>query len=637
MTGRKRRFHFYAVLLPAVMAAAVMVCIFCYRYDNKYTRMRPPANMGVIRLEDSWYQKNPVFYLADGWSFYQGKLLSPEEIPEHTPDAYFYIGRYGGFDLGDSEADPHGQGTYRTVILTEAKEREYALELTPIYSRWSIWINGKLVQSEGMGEEEPQTPVGLVTFTASGKIEIVVAAADEGHFYSGMVYPPAFGEPESVSRISSVRLLLHGIACGLALFIGIICLLMGIGCGYSRPYGALMLLCLSFCGSTAWPLFQIWGQERSWLLSAEKVGYYGIFLSLIWIQGRMFRFLKRFYYPVCAVGMAVCLSAACLPWIPFTTAAQMYAYSDVLSFYKWFTAVWLLAASGLAIYRNVAYSEPMMAGTCLFAAALFMDRFLPLYEPVYTGWFVELAGGAIILLTAGIIWFDMLQYYKDSVSLRMEQQVTRIQLEARARYAALSQEYVKKTRKQLHETKNRLILIRHYLDRGELDKLNHYLNQLALETEGEGVPDYSGHSLVDAILTRQADAARQQGIYMEVDSDRLTAPVLLADDELSSLLMNLLNNAIEACARLPAEEERWIAVQLAREGDSLVIHCCNSSEETQAASGFTSKKDKKAHGFGLKIIKEIAEKYGGSVVVERECGSFCIEVELCGVLGENMP
>lgn len=91
-----------------------------------------------------------MFYLTDGWSFYQDKLLSPDEIENHTPDAYFYIGRYGGFDLGDREASPHGKGTYRTVILTEGHEQEYGLELTPVYSRWRLWVNGKLKQSVGM-------------------------------------------------------------------------------------------------------------------------------------------------------------------------------------------------------------------------------------------------------------------------------------------------------------------------------------------------------------------------------------------------------------------------------------------------------------------------------------------------------
>lgn len=95
------------LLITAVILLSFAFFYYCYEKDNKYTRPRPYARDGVIWLEDQWYSRHPMFYLTDGWSFYQDKLLSPDEIADHTPDAYFYIGRYGGFDLGDREASPH--------------------------------------------------------------------------------------------------------------------------------------------------------------------------------------------------------------------------------------------------------------------------------------------------------------------------------------------------------------------------------------------------------------------------------------------------------------------------------------------------------------------------------------------------
>lgn len=62
------------------------------------------------------------------------------------------------------------------------------------------------------GDMGPRPPVSMVTFTAKDRIEIVVEAEDDSHFYSGMVYPPAFGVPELVSRTSELRLLIHGAA-----------------------------------------------------------------------------------------------------------------------------------------------------------------------------------------------------------------------------------------------------------------------------------------------------------------------------------------------------------------------------------------------------------------------------------------
>ena len=142
MTER-RKTDLFPLLLAAVLLVSAVYFWLCWRYDNKYTRPRPAAKMGVVQLDMDWYEGAPFFYLADNWSFYRDRLLSPDELSGAIPDAYLYIGQYGGFDLGDPEADPHGRATYRTVILTDGTEREYALELTEIFSRWRLWVNGR--------------------------------------------------------------------------------------------------------------------------------------------------------------------------------------------------------------------------------------------------------------------------------------------------------------------------------------------------------------------------------------------------------------------------------------------------------------------------------------------------------------
>ena len=77
-----------------------------------------------------------------------------------------------------------------------------------------------------MGEENPPAPAdSLAVFSASGGIEIVAQVWDDGHFYSGMVYPPAFGSPQAVGRVAALRLLLHGAACALALLTALLCVL----------------------------------------------------------------------------------------------------------------------------------------------------------------------------------------------------------------------------------------------------------------------------------------------------------------------------------------------------------------------------------------------------------------------------
>ncbi|MFR2828100.1 MAG: hypothetical protein ACLTCQ_28890 [Enterocloster bolteae] len=157
----------------------------------------------------------------------------------------------------------------------------------------------------------------------------------------------------------------------------------------------------------------------------------------------------------------------------------MAIYLDCIS---GFTAFWLLATSGWAVCKKRPCCLAVLAGNSVFMCALVAGKMFPLHEPVLTGWFAELAGGVIILITGGIMIYDVDRTYKESLRLKMEQQLSQVQLEARAKYGALQQEYIRGTRKQLHETRNRLTLIKHYLDTGETDKLKEYLKGLVSST-----------------------------------------------------------------------------------------------------------------------------------------------------------
>lgn len=609
---RKQAFSpVFALALGAVVLASCALFLFCYQYDNKYTAPRPVSEQGVTRVDMAWYESHPFFYLVDGWEFYRG-TLSPGEFEDARPDALLYLGRYGGFDLGDPKANPFGAATYRTVLMFDGTERDYALELTQIYSRWRLWVNGELVQSVGMGDEDAPAPQDTqAVFSVSGSVELVVQVWDDNHFYSGMVYPPAFGSPRAVGRVSDLRLLLHAGACALALLIAVLCVPVGVRDHFRRPYLALALLCLCFCGSAAWPLFQSLGwRGEAWPL-LERVCNYGIFLSLLAIQGRVCGIPKRVFWPACGVGIAVCASVALQPLIPVSTAQPLMLYAGLLGAYKWLAAAWLLGTSLWALNREISYSKPLLAGSCLFSCALVMDKLLPLHEPILLGWFVELAGGILIFLIAGIAWYDTVRVYRESVDLRQQKALQEVRLEAWDKQARLQREYVRRTRAQLHESRHRLTLIRHYLEAGETDKLSDYLEELTPRIL-EGAPaEYTGNNLADAILGAQFALAEQHGIYVEYDCARLPETLFVSDDDLTSALMNLLDNAVEGCNRLSDPGERWLFFRISRPEDGLRLECRNSA--LPGAAERTSKRDSEAHGFGLSILRGLARRYHGGL------------------------
>ena len=602
-----KRNQWLPLLLVLALGLSCLACYLCYRFDNVYTRPHPYVKLGVTEPDMAWYQEEPFFYLADGWAFYSDRLLTPEEMGGNTPDTYFYLGRYSGFHLGEPDQAPHGQGTYRMVVLLDGTPRQYALKLPPVFSRWRLWINGECMQSVGMGDQGvPGRESRMAVFTASDQIEIVAAVQDESSYYSGMVYPPALGSPAAVDRVLSAQLLLHGGTVVLALSLGLICLIAGTLLRFAKPYRALSLLCLCLAGTTAGPVLDAFGIPWTGA-PGQRACFYGIFLALAWTVGRVCELPRKLQWTAAGVGLAVCAVMLLQPLLPIHSARWMLVLSAGLGLYKFLTALWILAVSAWALRKGKRGSAALLCGGMIFAGALVMDRLLPVYEPIRGGWFAEIAGWAVLALIGGAALWDTVALYRADAVLRTE-------LAVRAEHARLQQAYVSETRERLHENRGRLTRMAHYLAAGKLDELHACLAELS--PAGLGDPgQYTGNTLVDAVLSVAFAQADREGVYMEQELAALPEKLPYDDGDLTTILMNLLDNALEANARLPEGEPRWLSLQISQTGTALEIACQNAAPPPDG--GKTSKADKGAHGFGLSLIRKAAVRYGGGLEIQR--------------------
>lgn len=97
------------------------------------------------------------------------------------------------------------------------------------------------------------------------------------------------------------------------------------------------------------------------------------------------------------------------------------------------------------------------------------------------------------------------------------------------------------------------------------------------------------------------------------------------DVDISILLSNLLDNAIEGCDL----SDPNISLDMERKGTFIYIAVKNkiaSSVLKDNPELKTIKKDKREHGFGIKSIKSIAEKYNGNVEFNEKNGYFVAQV-----------
>lgn len=98
--------------------------------------------------------------------------------------------------------------------------------------------------------------------------------------------------------------------------------------------------------------------------------------------------------------------------------------------------------------------------------------------------------------------------------------------------------------------------------------------------------------------------------------------------DIYALMGNALDNALQ-CVLREAEEERVISLQIKRNDRMLLLHLenrCSRKPEFRDGLPVTDKKDKDQHGFGVKSIRYIAEKYNGELFMDAKNGKFCLDI-----------
>lgn len=128
------------------------------------------------------------------------------------------------------------------------------------------------------------------------------------------------------------------------------------------------------------------------------------------------------------------------------------------------------------------------------------------------------------------------------------------------------------------------------------------------------------HPVADAILSEKLALCRRETLPVDCQV-QIPAELQIPGAELCAVLGNLMDNAIEACRRLPEDVTGGITVRGRVNGGFLTLRVQNpvSGGETAAPAGSTLLDH---HGWGLSIVRQIAERRGGRLTVEQTDGRF---------------
>ena len=168
-------------------------------------------------------------------------------------------------------------------------------------------------------------------------------------------------------------------------------------------------------------------------------------------------------------------------------------------------------------------------------------------------------------------------------------------------------------RKQTHDFVNHLMVIRGLAkDGGATKELLQYVNQLLKTDFSSSLFVKTGRSVVDVIINQKYAIAQTKGIDFQPRLDDLTK-FALPDDALVVVLANLIDNAIAACEKIENEEPRKILLKMQVTEDASILYIENTTALPVKILDnriITSKKIPTAHGYGMKNITSILERYG---------------------------
>ena len=140
----------------------------------------------------------------------------------------------------------------------------------------------------------------------------------------------------------------------------------------------------------------------------------------------------------------------------------------------------------------------------------------------------------------------------------------------------------------------------------------------------------TGSRALDVVLTEKRLYCSENGIELSCMADGSLLDGV-AEDDLYFLMENVLSNAIEAVERLDDPEQRVINLLVTKSGPlARILEENYFSGELSFKDGLpeTTKGDSENHGFGVRSIRHVVEKYHGDMDISARDGVFSLSILL---------
>lgn len=240
-----------------------------------------------------------------------------------------------------------------------------------------------------------------------------------------------------------------------------------------------------------------------------------------------------------------------------------------------------------------------------------------------------LLADAFLTLAANIAVLPLWDKIAQEQQLLLENNLLQRELSSNLKAAQAMARNYDQQRRVTHDYRNHLQTLAGLLQQGEHSQAQAYLKKLIGQSPQAAYVLDTQNPVFDSLLNQKYQQACGQNIGMEFNLEGINE-LPFSNEDLVTLFSNLLDNAIEACEKVKGR--RVVIVTLRCTGTETLLTVRNTSPpvDTALPQLSSTKKDAAAHGYGLKNVCAVLEKYNSEFAFHYNDGWFNFSALLKG-------
>ena len=235
---------------------------------------------------------------------------------------------------------------------------------------------------------------------------------------------------------------------------------------------------------------------------------------------------------------------------------------------------------------------------------------------------------AIGLIVLNLVVFHLISEILEHSRKMKEAQILRQQSIGQVELYNSMRENYNIQRQRTHEYKNQIVCMDMLMKKKDYSKLENYIGNISDGLDAQLDMVDTNNDVVNAILNAKYYEAIKNDVLFVLKINDLS-DIKVSDEDIVTILSNLLDNAIEAAKQCDVGK-RTVKIKLLSEDDVLSIAVTNAykTEPMLTEDGYirTTKNNKEEHGWGIRNIVATLEKYDAEYIIDYKNGEFVFSI-----------